>query len=75
MVDLLKFTTNIKKRLNGLVAQFTTEFVIQFCPKFSYIEPKKNLGLSQTFLSIKKNHKFLKFIYNYYYYFQTRVAL
>ena len=51
MVDLLKFTINkIKiKILNGVVSLAYNQVCCQICQKFSYVGPKKNLGLSQKF--------------------------
>ena len=34
--------------------KLTTKFVIKFCPKFNYVEPKKYLLWSQNFFKDKK---------------------
>ena len=54
MVDLLKFTINKKKILNGVVAFAYNQVCCQICQKFSYVGYKKNLGLSQKIFKDKK---------------------
>ena len=78
-MDLLKFTINKKYIyiyiLNGVVALAYNQVYCQICQKFSYVGPKKNLGLSQKFFKDKKNHKILKFIHNSNYFFLARVVM
>ena len=51
-MDLSKFTFN-KKILNGVVVTTYNQVRCQIFPKFNYVGPKKNVGLSQSFFKDK----------------------
>jgi len=72
-MNLSKFTFN-KKILNGVVVLVHNQIYCQSLSKFNYVVPKKFLSWLQSFFKDRKNHKFLKFIHNNYF-FQVRGVL
>ena len=69
-MNFSKFTSN-KKILNGFVILvYTTKFVAELCPKFDYVGPKKIQSGHKYFFKDKKIIKFLKMIYNNFFFFR-----
>ena len=63
MMDLLKFTSLIKKKKMKWSCNLNIQLRL---PKFNYIGPKKILRGHKFFFKVK-NHKVLKFIYKFFF--------